>query len=290
MPDTFAKDSGLSLLTIMSCPPCALSSAIFGLIPRWLLPCRVIRSVLRQEGSCASNDLRLSGLRPWTRARSRLVAQVRSNRWLGLTRRTQLLHHRSRIPVVSLLENLPAFEPHDGDAPDTGLFALRRLVEKRRAVPRGPGPLDCSAIGVPRVADQDKRIPPMCRIHEATEELPQRGLAANRLAQRDVLEPCILSVQLHEAAGFGAAEPAKPASCPCVVHGLPPGSRGVRTCLVRPNGHAQRPRRATRAMVRWSVKFGARTRSADHPSTHALDMTAAERPWCACRWLAAACG
>src|SRR5207247_1706146 len=55
MPDTFAKDSGLSLLTIMSCPPCALSSAILGLIPRWPLPCRVIRSVLRQEGSCASN-------------------------------------------------------------------------------------------------------------------------------------------------------------------------------------------------------------------------------------------
>src|SRR5688572_21202279 len=86
-------------------------------------------------------------------------------------------------------------------------------------------------------------MPPICRIHEATEELPQRGPSANRLAQRDVLEPYILIVQIHEGAGFAAAEPTKPVISPGVVHGLPLGSPSVRTCLVRSNAKALTGRR-----------------------------------------------
>src|SRR5215471_8701471 len=198
-------------------------------IPRTMMPWSV-----KDETLVAPPNLPLS--RRWPPASALSCDGLRAVGSNGLLGRTQLLHQRSRIPVVSLLENLPGFEPHDGDAPYTCLFPFRRHVQKRRAVRRGPRPLDRSAIGVSRVADQRKRIPPIGRIHEVTEELPQRGSSANCLAQRDVLEPCILSVQLHKAVGFGAAEPAKPVSCPCVVHGLPPGSREFRPCLVRPNG------------------------------------------------------
>src|SRR5207249_763582 len=101
--------------------------------------------------------------------------------------------------------------------------------------------LDRTAIRVARIADEGERVVAMCRIHEGTEELPQGGPTANRVAQCDVFEPCIFSVQLDKAGGFGAAEPAKPVSCPCVVHDLAPdyptGGFYAGSSLVRPNSN-----------------------------------------------------
>src|SRR5688572_32994441 len=46
---------------------------------------------------------------------------------LGLTcAAVELLDQGSCVPVVSLLDNLLGFEPHNGDTPDTGLLPLRR--------------------------------------------------------------------------------------------------------------------------------------------------------------------